>query len=302
MGRIRDAVVVGARTVRRIPIPSALSHQALREARRPNPPSAVLKRHAVEVEMIGRTRCVWLDGHLARQEGDPVIVHLNSGAYVSGPFASDWAWLSRQADARGCAALMIDYRTAPDHQHPVALDDTESALAALVADGRLADRPWVLSGAHAGGGLAFSVARRLRDRGDIPAPSALITMSPWLDLELSNAGITETGQVDPVHERRMLREAARAYAGRTPLDDPDLSPINASLNGLPPVHLSVGLRDLFLADVRVARLQLEENGLDLSYREISGRLGMQLIPRRGEDIERLHREQADLIERVLRRP
>ena len=107
MGRIRDAVVVGARTVRRIPIPSALSHQALREARRPNPPSAVLKRHAVEVEMIGRTRCVWLDGHLARQEGDPVIVHLNSGAYVSGPFASDWAWLSRQADARGCAALKI---------------------------------------------------------------------------------------------------------------------------------------------------------------------------------------------------
>src|SRR5690625_7212481 len=80
---------MGARTVRRIPIPSALSHQALREARRPNPPSAVLKRHAVEVEMIGRTRCVWLDGHLARQE--PVIVHLNGGAYVSGPFASDWA-------------------------------------------------------------------------------------------------------------------------------------------------------------------------------------------------------------------
>lgn len=302
MGRIRDAVVVGARTVRRIPIPSALSHSALREARRPLPPGAVLKRHSVEVEMIGRTRCVWLDGHRAGQDGRGVIVHLHGGAYVSGPFASDWAWLSRQADALGCAALMVDYRNAPDHQHPIGLDDTEAVLSALAADGRLAGRPWVLAGSHAGGGLAVSVARRLRDQSEVPQPSALITMSPWLDLELSNAGITETGQVDPVHERRLLREAARAYAGRTPLGDPDLSPINASLQGLPPVHLSVGLRDLFLADVRVARLQLEEHGLDLSYREISGRLGMQLLPRRGEDIERLHREQNDLIERALGRP
>lgn len=97
-------------------------------------------------------------------------------------------------------------------------------------------------------------------------------MSPWLDLELSNAGITETDQVDPVHERRLLRDAARRYAGRTPLDDPDLSPINASLEGLPPVHLSVGMRDLFLSEVRVATLQLEENGAELHYREISGLL------------------------------
>src|SRR5699024_7201292 len=88
----------------------------------------------------------------------------------------------------------------------------------------------------------------------------------------------------------------------TPLDDPDLAPINASPKGLPPVHLSVGLRDLFLADVRVARLQLERHGLDLSYREISGRLGMELIPRRGADIERRHRAPADVTERVLSRP
>ncbi|MGO3507204.1 MAG: alpha/beta hydrolase fold domain-containing protein, partial [Brachybacterium tyrofermentans] len=118
-------------------------------------------------------------------------------------------------------------------------------------------------------------------------------------LELSNAGITETDQVDPVHERRLLRDAARRYAGRTSLDDPDLSPINATLEGLPPVHLSVGTRDLFLSEVRVAKLQLEENGQDVSFREISGRLGLQLVARKGEDIERVHREQADLIARVF---
>lgn len=297
MGRIRDAVVTGARTVRRIPIPSTLTHQALREARSPQPPTHVQKAHAVEQEMPGRTRAVWLDRHHAEQG---LIVHLHGGAYVSGPFASDWAWLSRQVEALGGAGLMVDFRNAPDHQHPVGRDDVEAVLTALAADGRL-DRPWVLTGQHSGGGLAVAIAGRLREREDIPSPSALIVMSPWLDLELSNAGITETGQVDPVHERRLLRDAARRYAGRTSLDDPDLSPINGSLEGLPPIHLSVGAKDLFLFDVRVARLQLEGNDADLSYREIGGRLGLQLLPRKGEDIERLHREQAALIARALGR-
>ncbi|MDN6301757.1 MAG: alpha/beta hydrolase [Brachybacterium sp.] len=296
MGRIRDAVVTGARAVRRIPIPSTLTHQALREARSPLPPGHVLKTHAIEHEMIGRTRTVWLDEH--RSENG-LIVFLHGGAYVSGPFASDWAWLSRQVDALGCAGLMIDYRNAPDHQHPVGRDDVEAGPAAGGAYVGRVGRPGGLAGQHSGGGLGFVIARRLRGQDAVPAPAALIAMSPWLDLELSNAGITETDQVDPVHERRLLRDAARRYAGRTPLDDPDLSPINASLEGLPPVHLSVGMRDLFLSEVRVATLQLEENGAELHYREISGRLGLQLIPRKGEDIERLHREQSELLARVL---
>jgi acetyl esterase/lipase len=304
MGRIRDAVVTGARAAARIPIPSALTHQALREARSPQPPSHVMKSHAIEGEMIGRTRTVWLDRH--RLDGG-LIVHLHGGAYVSGPFTSDWAWLSRQVEAHDCAGLMVDYRNAPDHQHPVARDDVEAVLAALGADGRLGAGPWVLSGQHSGGGLAVVVARRLvegtgagQDGQDpLPAPAAIVIMSPWLDLELSTAGMSETGQVDPVHERRLLRDAARRYAGRTPLEDPDLSPINRGLEGLPPLHLSVGQKDLFASDARVARLQLEEHGADFAYREIGGRLGLQLMPRKGEDIERLHREQSELIGRAL---
>ncbi|MGY5764216.1 alpha/beta hydrolase fold domain-containing protein [Brachybacterium sp. DNPG3] len=281
----------------RIPIPSVLTHQALREARRPLPPSGVLKAHAVEGEMLGRTRSVWLDRHRA-SEG--IIVHLHGGAYVSGPYASDWAWLSRQVDAYGCAGLLVDYRTAPDHVHPIAIDDTEAVIAALVEQGLLDGTPWILSGQHSGGGAAFSVARRLQGREGAPVPAGVIATSPWLDLELANAGITETGQSDPVHERRLLRDAAKIYAGRTPLDDPELSPLNATFDGLPPVHLSVGLKDLFLSDVRVAKLQLEEHGVDLSYREVSGRLGLQLMVRRGEDMDRLHREQADFIAARLR--
>lgn len=301
MGRIRDSLVVGARAAVRVPIPTALSTHAMREARTAMPPGFVQKKHAIDVEMLGRTRCVWLDRHHADKG---VIVHLHGGAYLSGPFAADWAWLSRHAHEQGCAALMIDYRTAPDHQHPIALDDVEAVLAALGEQGVLGETPWVLSGQHAGGGLALVVTRRLLDAEApvVPAPSAIIAVCPWLDLELSNSGISEAGAADPVHERRLLREAACIYAGRTPLSDPALSPINGSLRGMPPLHLSVGTKDLFLSDVRVARLQLEENEVDVRYRELNGRLGLRLWMRRGEDMERVHREHSQLITTALGEP
>ncbi|MCS6712032.1 alpha/beta hydrolase fold domain-containing protein [Brachybacterium sp. EF45031] len=302
MGRIADIVTTGARAVRNAPVPGPVYTQGLAEARRALPPGRVQKKHAVDVEMIDRTRCVWLDRHLA---AEGVIVHLHGGAYVSGPFGGDWEWLSAQAEARRCAGLMIDYRVGPDHQHPVALEDTEAALRELVARGVLGEGCWVLSGTDAGGGLAMVLAHRHWSGGShapaLPRPAGLLIMAAWMDLELANPGITETGRRDPVHERRLLRAAAAAYAGRTPLDDPELSPANADLSGLPPVHLSVGTRDLFLTEDRVLRLHLEENGVQVRYREVNGRLGGLPWMRRGEDTARLLREQAQFIGSVIGR-
>src|SRR5699024_2158666 len=79
---------------------------------------------------------------------------------------------SRQVDALDCAGLMVDYRNAPDHQHPVGRDDVEAVLGALAADGRLDGRRWALAGQHSGGGLAAVVARRLRGQDASAAPSA----------------------------------------------------------------------------------------------------------------------------------
>jgi acetyl esterase/lipase len=255
----------------------------------------------VDVEMLGRTRTVWLDRHLSDQG---IVVLLHSGAYVSGPFTGDWEWLSRQVDTRRCAGLLVDYRVAPDHHHPVALDDTLAALDDLAAQDRLG--PYVLSGINAGAGVALSAACRLRDRESTtdaaplaPVPSGLVLMSPWADLELANTGMTETGQRDFVHERRMLKVAAQAYAGRTPLDDPILSPVNAPLRGLPPVHLSVGTKDIFLTDTRVLRLQFEQSELDVAYREVAGRLSTVPWWSKGEDAGRLMREQAEGIRNAL---
>lgn len=300
MGRIRDAVALVGRTAYRMPVPAAVYTNSLREARRALPTAHVQKAHAVDLEMIGRTRCVWLDRHRADRG---ILVHLHGGAYVSGPFAGDWEWLSAQADAQQCAALMIDYRFAPDHVHPIALDDTSAVITALNARGLLREDGWVLTGQNAGGGIALTIARRIVD-GELeaPAPAGIVVMSPWLDVSLETTGITETGGRDPVHERRMLRAAAERYAGRTPREDPDLSPLNADLAGLPPVHLSVGTHDIFVTDVRVARMQFEEQGLDVHYREVAGRIGALVRLRRGEDMGRLLREQEEFVAEVLRTP
>ena len=300
MGKIRsaerEAATVGARAVYRTPVPPAVYTHALREARRPLPPGGVQKAHAIDLEMIDRTRCVWLDRHKADRG---VIVHLHGGAYVSGPFMGDWEWLSGRAAALDCAGLMVDYRFAPDHQHPVALDDTEAVLRALAAGGLL-DGRWVLSGQNAGGGLALTVARRLAEGAvDAPAPAGVIVMAPWLDLANDNARIQETGQRDPYHEHRMLDAAAASYAGRTPLGDPDLSPINADLSVLGPLHLTAGTKDVFLTDARVLKARLSEQDVDLRYREIAGRIGSLVRLRRGEDMKRMLDEQTDFLREVL---
>lgn len=299
MGTIRDALVVGARAVRRAPVPPVVYTHGLREVRRPLPPGGVQKAHAIDVEMIDRTRCVWLDRHKADRG---VIVHLHGGAFVSGPFVGDWEWLSHQAAALDCAGIMIDYRVAPDHQHPVALDDAEAVIGALRAAGIL-DRPWALTGQNAGGGLALTIARRLAaapDTGSIATlPAGIIVMAPWLDLELDNARMAEASRRDPFHERRMLEAAATSYAGRTPLGDPDLSPINADLSRIPALHLAAGTDDLFLTDARVLRVRLDEAGVDLRSREISGRIGSLVRLRRGEDMRRLLGEQTDFLREVL---
>lgn len=306
MGRFQDAVVIGARTVRRMPLPSGIYTSGLREARRPLPPGPVQKRHAIDLEMVDRTRVVWLDRHLA---DNGVIVHAPGGLFLSGPFRGDWQWVSRQADAHQCAAAIIDYRHAPDYQHPTALEDVEAVLSALGRRGTLQEGRWVMSGIDAGGALAVAACQRARDGGapadarsseQLPRPAALLLMSPWLDLTLSTTTLSEAaGATDPVHMRRLLTGAAAQYAGRTSLEAPELSPINGAMVELPPVHLSVGVKDILATDVRVLRMQLEEAGVTVGYREISGHLRFTAGMPTSGDAQRLYEEQARLIEGTL---
>lgn len=302
MNRIKDLATISARAVTKTVLPDWVYTSTFGKARVANPPSAVRKKHAIDIELINRTRVVWLDKHRSAQG---VIVYIHAGGYVSGPFYGEWEWASAQADARQCAALIIDYRYAPDYPHPAALDDCRAVLGELSSKGVLTDGSYVIAGHRSGAGLAFSiVANRLSEAAkqfdQVSMPAAIVAMNPWLDLELGNLELSQTaGEKDPVHERQMLKLAIKCYAGRASLEDPELNPVYADLSVLPPVHYSVGVKDIFLTDARVQKLHLEQDKVQLKYREVPGNINITPRLRRGEDMQRLLREQSVFIERAL---
>lgn len=302
MGRIKHYAAIAGRTLTRTPLPDFVYEIGFGKVRIAKPPAPVQKRHAIDIELINRTRTVWLDKHKADRG---IIVYLHGGSYMAGPFVGDWEWLSKQVDERECAGLLIDYRYGPDYMHPTAIEDTFEVIKALAAEGLITQGNWAVAGHQSGAGLALSLASLVNTRVDgglanaKAKPAGIVLMNPLLDLEFTNLELSETNQHDPVHERRIMQLAAKKYAGRTPLDDPALSPLNGDLQGLPPVHLSVGTKDLFLTDSRIVTHQFEREEVELTYREIPGKISVTPRLRRGADMARLLEEQREFLEANL---
>ena len=184
---------------------------------------------------------------------DRPVLYLHGGAYVAYSPRSHRELAARLGRAAGRAVLVPDYRLAPEHPFPAALDD------ALAAYGWLRERgPVAVAGDSAGGGLALALCLRLRERGE-QLPERLALISPWADLSL-----TRTTQVDdPSLDAARLRVAAEGYAAGRPLSDPLLSPVHADLSGLPPVLVEVGSGEILLADSTRLVDALQQAGVDV---------------------------------------
>lgn len=171
-----------------------------------------------------------------------MLLYLHGGAYVAYSPRSHRELAARLGRAAGCAVLVPDYRLAPEHPHPAAVEDALAALGRLREQGRAV----VLAGDSAGGGLALAVAQRLRAQG-LPQPAGIALLSPWTDLGLSGPSVQEVRD-DPTLDAERLRGAGLAYAaGADPLG-PELSPAYADLTGLPPLHVEVGSGEILLSD------------------------------------------------------
>lgn len=197
----------------------------------------------VESTQIAGCHAEWLRPDNAASEG--VVLYLHGGAYTTGSCITHRALAGRLARASGRATLLIEYRLAPEHPFPAALDDAIAAYQALRAmnSGKI-----LLAGDSAGAGLALALVQRLRQM-QTPMPLAMALMSPWTDL----THISETHQtkasVDPYFPTpERLVASARAYAGETPLNDPLVSPHYADLTGFPPMLIHVGEYETLLND------------------------------------------------------
>ena len=181
-----------------------------------------------------------------------VVLYFHGGVYVLGDAASTAGLAAQVARRIQAKAISVDYRLAPEHPYPAAVDDALAAYQALL-EGGTAPAGIVLAGESAGGGLAVATLILARDRG-LPRPAAAYLMSPYADLTLAGATMETKGQADPLLSRENLAARVPDYtAGR----DPALaliSPIFADLAGLPPLVVQAGSHEVLLDDaVRLAR-------------------------------------------------
>ena len=180
-----------------------------------------------------------------------VVLYFHGGVYVMGDafLAADLA--SQVARRTGAKAISVDYRLAPEHPYPAAVDDALAAYEALLLSG-VAPADVVFAGESAGGGLAIATLVGARDRGLAP-PAAAFVMSPYVDLTLAGASLDTKRDLDPLLSREALAARIPDYvAGQ----DPALgliSPLYADLSGLPPLVVQAGSHEVLLDDaIRLA--------------------------------------------------
>jgi monoterpene epsilon-lactone hydrolase len=174
---------------------------------------------------------------------DISVVYLHGGAYTVGSPATHRSITSRIARNANARVYAVDYRLAPEHPFPAALDDTLAVYQSLLDQG-VSPQRIILAGDSAGGGLALATALAARQDA-LPLPSALVLFSPWVDLTLANAARPAPPEV--MLSWAGLDKAARLYApgGR---EQPLVSPLAAPLHGLPPMLIQTGSEEILLAE------------------------------------------------------
>jgi acetyl esterase/lipase len=174
------------------------------------------------------------------------IVYFHGGGYATGTLESARALSSHLARATRARLLAVDYRLAPEHPFPAAVDDAVTAYRYVIAAGH-APEAVVLCGDSSGGGLALATLVALRDLGD-PLPATAIGLSPWTDLTLSGTSLQSNADADPMVSASTLALMADAYLGDVDPRTPTASPLFADLAGLPPLLLQVGSDEMLRDD------------------------------------------------------
>ncbi len=180
------------------------------------------------------------------------VLYFHGGVYVMGDafLAADLAsQVGRRTNAR---TISVDYRLAPEHPYPAAVDDALAAYEALLDDG-VAPSDIVFAGESAGGGLAIATLVNARDHG-LPLPATAFVMSPYVDLTLAGTTLASRRDVDPLLSREALQARVADYTAGQDAALGLISPLFADLSGLPPLIIQAGTHEVLLDDaVRLAR-------------------------------------------------
>lgn len=219
----------------------------------------------------------------------PVVLYLHGGAFINEIAKQHWELVAELARELDVVVRVPIYGLAPDHHAPEAIALVAKLLGQLEDQGR----PSYLMGDSAGGNLALVAAQQ--GSGTVAGLRGVTVMAPWLDLTMANPEMDALEPHDPWLARAALHHVARVWADGTPLTDPTISPLFGSFDGLPPVDIWIGTRDITLPDTRLLRDAIAEHG-EVSYHEEPGAIHVYpLLP-----VPEGRRARATLIENVRR--
>ena len=194
---------------------------------------------------------------------DNAILYFHGGGFRLGSVTSHRDLMAQIALAGGCRVLAINYRLAPEHRFPAALDDALAAYGWMLDRG-LKSENVAFAGDSAGGNLVLAAMLALRERG-LPLPVSAVLMSPWTDLAATGPSYVSRAEADPIHQRSMILALAKNYlGGQGDPCDPLVSPLYADLAGLPPLLIQVGDRETVLDDSVMFADLARAAGVDVS--------------------------------------
>lgn len=191
-----------------------------------------------------------------------VVLYMHGGGYVSSSPTDYLSMGGHFAKILKARLYIPDYRLAPEHPFPAALDDSLSAYRWLLDQG-CDPGSTAFAGDSAGGAMVVSVMAKAL-RAGLPLPAAGAAFSPWANLEHTGASATNRDGLDPLCTREMLSQMASLFLGGALPNDPDASPVFADVRGLPPILVQIGENEVMLSDAMRLATHLAENRVRVS--------------------------------------
>ena len=187
------------------------------------------------------------------------LLHFHGGGFVVGTTRTFGGYLSELAVRADAVVTSVEYRRAPEHPYPAAIDDCAAVYRAMVD--QVDQSSFAVIGESAGGNAVLATLVRARDEG-WTLPAAAVVLSPWLDLTFSGDSITRNEHTELMLEPALFTSWRDAYVGQGDAADPGISPLFADLHGLPPMHVQATTAEVLEDDARRLVERLTEAGVD----------------------------------------
>ena len=224
----------------------------------------VSKNITIEKINMEGIQAEWLIPFPSSAHSEKVILYLHGGGYVTGSIEDHRMMCGLLANATGVKVLIPEYRLAPEHPFPAALDDALKVYQWLLDQG-YSSTNMIIAGDSAGGGLSIATVLALKEKsGSLPA--AVVCLSPWADLALTGQSHTTKARAEAILRKETLHEWALCYTDESNLTNPLVSPVYGDFHGFPPLLIQVGSEEILLDDSILLAEKAKSAGVDVTLK------------------------------------